>query len=192
MEEVLEDWMHRDAVDVFPAACFYNPAATQLLQRLYWLFSARSDQSLLRRFDVIFQQFEKRVKGFLAASQIEFGILEVNPDAHRTIRALVTERIEHINLTTVPDEKSSNWLFFQLMMGLLNGHGTPVEAALFQHGSGLGDDLEVSLSVERPEMRLEYGPGVCVLAGSGGLGSGDFRGCVCTRSGFFCALIPFH
>lgn len=192
VEEVFEDGMHRDAVDVFPAAWLYNPPATQLLQRLHRLFPARPDQTLLRRFDVVFQQLEKRVKTFLTAGQTELGVLEVNPDAHGTVRRFVTERVEDVNLPTVPDEKRSHWLFLQLMMRLLHGHGTPVEAALLQHGRGVRDGLEVSLDVERSEVCLKYGPGVGQLPGSGGPGLGDLWGSVCTRPGFFCALIPFH
>lgn len=189
MEKVFEDGMHRDAVDVFSAAFFYNPSATQLLQRLHWFYPVGPGQNLLRRLGVIFQQFEKRVKTFLTAHQTEFGILEVNPDAHGTACRFVTERVEDVNLTTVPDEKSSNWFFLQHLMRLLHCHGTPVEATVLQHGSGIRDDHEVFLCVERPEMGLEYGPGLCLLPGSGGPGLGDLRGCAC---GFFFALIPFH
>lgn len=130
MEEVFEDWVHRNAVDVFSVACFYNPSAAQLLQGLHWFFPVGPDETLLRGTDVVFQQFENRVERFLAAGQTEFGILEGNPDAHGTVWSFVTQRKEHVTLSTVPDQESSDWLFLQLVMRFLYRHGTPVEATL--------------------------------------------------------------
>lgn len=130
MEEVFEDWVHRNAVDVFSVACFDNPSAAQLLQGLHWFFPVGPDETLLRGTDVVFQQFEKTVKRFLAAGQAELGILEVNPDAHGTVLSFVTQRKEHVALTTVPDQERSDWLFLQLLMCLLYSHGTPIEATL--------------------------------------------------------------
>lgn len=130
MEEVFEDWVHRNAVDVFSIACFNNPFAAQLLQGLHWLFPVGPDETLLWGTDVVFQQFEKTVKRFLSAGQTEFGILEVNPDAHGTALSFVTQCKEHVFLPTVPDQESSDWLLLQLQVCLLHSHGTPVEATL--------------------------------------------------------------
>lgn len=108
MEEVFEDWLHRDAVDVFSVASFHNLSPAQLLQGLHWLFPAGPNESLLWGTDVVFQQFEKRVKRFLASCQAEFGILEVNPDADGTVLCFVTQCKENVALTTVPDQESSH------------------------------------------------------------------------------------
>lgn len=103
MEEVFEDRVHRDAVDVFSAACFDNPSAAQLLQGLHRFFPVGPDETLLWGTDVVLQQFENTVKRLLAAGQTESGILEVNPDTDGTVVCCVTQCKENITLTTVPD-----------------------------------------------------------------------------------------
>lgn len=130
MEEVFEDRVHRDAVDVFSVACFNNPSAAQLLQGLHRFFPVGPDETLLWGTDVVLQQFEKTVKRLLAASQTEFGILEVNPDTDGTVLCCVTQCKENVTLTTVPDQERSHWLLIQLLMCFLHSHGTPIEATL--------------------------------------------------------------
>lgn len=130
MEEVFEDRVHRDAVDVFSAACFNNPSAAQLLQGLHWFFPVGPDETLRWGTDVVLKEFEKTVKRLLAAGQSKFGILEDNPDADGTVLCCVTQCKENVTLTTVPYQERSHWLLLQLVMCFLHSHGTPIEATL--------------------------------------------------------------
>lgn len=79
------------------------------------------------------------------------------PYADRTLRRPVAQREENVLLLTVTDQERSHRFLLELVVGLLHGHGPPVEAALLQHGHGLDDGLEVALAPEQAEVRDVFG-----------------------------------
>lgn len=139
-------------IDRLRSTRFYNPFAAEILQRAYPLSSVRPLQALLCRAGVVFQQLEEVIEGLLAPHETEARALEVYPNADGSRRRPVAQRKENVLLLAVPDQESSHGFVLELVVGLLDCHGPPVESALLQHGRGLDNGLEVTLAPERTEV----------------------------------------
>lgn len=156
MEEVSDHGIDRKFVDSLRSGRFNNPCAAEFLKRPYPLLPVRPQQVPLGRAGVVFQQLEQRMERLLASHETEAGTLEVYPNADGTRRRPVTQRKENVLLLTVPDQESSHRFLLELVVGLLDRHGPPVEPAFLQHGRGLDDGLEVALAPERAEVCVVF------------------------------------
>lgn len=100
----------------------------------------------------MFQEREQRRESALVPRQREPLLLVLDAHADRPAFGVVGQGEEDVFLLAVANEVAAQWRVFEHGVGLLHAEGTPVEAAAFQLGGGLRDDVAVLLAGEKREV----------------------------------------